>query len=108
VPDFIALRGDASDRIPGARGVGAVGAAALLRSHGSLDKAIAAGRFPTQAETLRLYRRIATMDASAPLPILRRQTPQWARAADMARQWGLDNLATRLTALAAAGGRGVR
>jgi DNA polymerase I len=33
-PDFIALRGDASDRIPGASGVGAVGAASLLRKYG--------------------------------------------------------------------------
>jgi DNA polymerase-1 len=31
VPDFIALRGDPSDKLPGARGVGAKGAAAVLR-----------------------------------------------------------------------------
>ena len=31
VPDFIALRGDPSDKLPGAPGVGAVGAAMLLR-----------------------------------------------------------------------------
>jgi len=31
VPDFIALRGDPSDRLPGAPGVGAQGAAALIR-----------------------------------------------------------------------------
>lgn len=34
VPDFIALRGDASDKIPGAKGVGPKGAAALLRKYG--------------------------------------------------------------------------
>ena len=34
VPDFIALRGDSSDRIPGAAGVGAVGAASLLDARG--------------------------------------------------------------------------
>ena len=68
VPDFIALRGDASDRIPGASGVGAIGAASLLRKYGSLEKALAAGRFAAQADQLRLYRSIATMDKRAPLP----------------------------------------
>src|SRR5262249_61917765 len=37
VPDFIALRGDASDKIPGAKGIGAKTAAALLRKHASLE-----------------------------------------------------------------------
>ena len=54
VPDFIALRGDASDRIPGAKGIGEKGAASILKRYGSLENAIAAGRFPTQAEKLRL------------------------------------------------------
>src|SRR6202011_5160849 len=67
VPDFIALRGDSSDRLPGAGGVGPKGAADLIRRYGSLEGALAAGRFPTQAQTLRLYRAIATMDACAPL-----------------------------------------
>ena len=56
VPDFIALRGDASDRIPGAKGIGEKGAASILKRYGSLENAIAAGRFPDQAEKLRLYR----------------------------------------------------
>ena len=68
VPDFIALRGDPSDRLPGARGVGAVGAADVLQRYGTLENVLAAGRFAAQAEELRLYRRIATMDAAAPLP----------------------------------------
>jgi DNA polymerase-1 len=38
VPDFIALRGDSSDKIPGAAGVGPKGAAALLKKYGSLEK----------------------------------------------------------------------
>ena len=37
VPDFIAVRGDPSDKIPGVTGVGAKGAASLLRRYGSLD-----------------------------------------------------------------------
>ena len=45
VPDFIALRGDPSDKLPGAPGVGASGAAALLRKYGSLAAILKAGRF---------------------------------------------------------------
>ena len=37
VPDFIALRGDPSDGIPGAKGIGEKSAAELLRKHGSLE-----------------------------------------------------------------------
>lgn len=100
VPDFIAIRGDPSDKLPGARGVGPKGAAALLRKYGSLEDALRDGRFPTQAEELRLYRSIATMDKSAPLPPLRNQIPTWGKAAALARQWELNRLSERLDALA--------
>jgi len=50
VPDFIALRGDPSDKLPGARGVGPKTAAALLRRCGTLEQAIAEGRFVEQAD----------------------------------------------------------
>ena len=103
VPDFIALRGDPSDRLPGARGVGAKGAASLLHRYGSLEAALAAGRYVAQADDLRLYRRIATMDASAPLPTLEDQTPTWHKAAELARAWDLERLAARLDDLAASG-----
>jgi DNA polymerase-1 len=96
VPDFIALRGDPSDKIPGAAGVGAKTAAALLRKFGSLENVLTSGRFPTQAEQLRLYRSIATMDKAAPLPVLRNQKPTWGRAAALAKQWGLNRLVERL------------
>jgi len=102
VPDFIALRGDPSDKIPGARGVGPKGAAALLRKYGTLEKALADGRLTAQADDLRLYRSIATMDRSAPLPPLEDQTPSWDKAAALAREWELARLAERLEALAAA------
>jgi len=100
VPDFIAIRGDPSDKIPGVTGVGAKGAASLLRRYGSLDGALAAGKFAGQAEKLRLYRSIATMDASAPLPCLDDQTPSWGKAAALAREWELNRLADRLAELA--------
>ena len=101
VPDFIALRGDPSDRLPGASGVGPKKAAEVVRQYGSLEAALAAGRFANQADELRLYRRIATLDGSAPLPPLDDQTPTWSRASALVRGWGLNQLATRLEGLAA-------
>jgi DNA polymerase I len=100
VPDFIALRGDPSDRLPGARGVGPKTAADILRQFGSLEAALEAGRFAAQAEELRLYRRIALLDASAPLPPLDDQTPTWAEASALLRSWGIGRLADRLEGLA--------
>ena len=96
VPDVIALRGDSSDKLPGAGGVGPKGAADLLRRHGTLDAILTAGRFPQQSEQLRLYRWIATMNASAPLPSLVDQLPTWAKASALARRWNLNQLAGRL------------
>ena len=96
VPDFIALRGDPSDKIPGAPGVGPKRAASLLRRYGSLEAALAEGKFSAQAEQLRLYRSIATMDATAPLPSLPDQIPTWGKAAALAREWELSRVAGRL------------
>jgi DNA polymerase-1 len=100
VPDLIALRGDPSDKLPGARGVGPKKAADLLRTYGTLEAALADGRFSSEAEDLRLFRRIATMDASAPLPPLRHHVPEWAGASDFLRGLGLDGLADRLASRA--------
>ena len=100
VPDFIALRGDPSDRLPGAPGVGAKTAAQVLAQYGSLEDALAAGRFSRCAEELRLYRRIATLDASAPLPSLQDNSPKWAEASSFLRELGLNQLSERLAALA--------
>jgi DNA polymerase-1 len=99
VPDFIALRGDPSDRLPGASGVGPKKAADVLREHGTLEDALAAGRFSREAEELRLYRRIATLDASAPLPPLDDQNPTWAEASAFVHGWGMQQLAERLAGL---------
>ena len=101
VVDFIALRGDPSDRLPGAPGVGPKKAADLLRQYGSLEDAIAAGRFATIAEDLRLYRRIASLDASAPLPPLKDQTPSWAEASSLLSAWGMNAVAERVATRAA-------
>jgi DNA polymerase-1 len=73
VPDFIALRGDPSDRLPGARGIGAKGAAELLARYPDLEAIVAHADElrPRQADAVRdpnlpLFKRIATMDAHAP------------------------------------------
>ena len=74
VPDFIALRGDPSDGLPGAPGIGAKTAAALLSEHGPLEALLAlAARSPEKlrgriantltenAELLRTFKEIATL-----------------------------------------------
>jgi 5'-3' exonuclease len=105
VPDFIALRGDPSDGIPGAKGVGEKTAAELLRRHGSLegvlDAAVRESRPKLRAtllesrDDLLAYKRIATLqDAGIERPADR--PTDWAAAADAARARGLNRLAERL------------
>jgi DNA polymerase I len=96
VPDFIALRGDPSDKLPGAKGVGPKTAASLLGQYGSLEAMLAEGRFSAQADELRLYKRIASMDAEAPLPAVPDADPDWQDGAKLVRSWGLNALAERL------------
>src|SRR6188508_1701656 len=84
VPDFIALRGDPSDRLPGAAGIGPAKAAAILAEHGSLENALAAGRFTAEADALRTYLAIARLQENAPLPPLPDCEPDWQAAASLA------------------------
>jgi len=95
VTDFIALRGDPSDKIPGARGVGPKRGAELLAQYGTLDAMLEEGRFASEADALRLYRRIATMDHDAPLPSLPDVTPDWVAAAAHATEIGATRVARR-------------
>src|SRR3954467_12416484 len=99
VTDLIALRGDPSDKLPGAQGIGPKKAAELLAQYGSLEAALADGRFAAEAEDLRLFRRIATMDASAPLPPLAETSPVWAEASSFLERLGLGAVAARVGAL---------
>jgi DNA polymerase I len=96
VPDFIALRGDPSDRIPGARGIGAKRAAVLLKQFETLDAALESGEFPTQADDLRTYLRIARLQYHAPLPELPDAEARPAQAGELVRGWGLEGLVGRL------------
>ena len=63
VPDFIALRGDPSDGIPGAPGIGAKTAAELLRAHDTLEQLLRDARSPGGAgQDLRPRTRGALLD----------------------------------------------
>ncbi len=81
--------------------MGPKGAAALLHKYATLEDAFANGQLASQAEQLRVYRQIATMDEAAPLPALDDQIPSWAKAAALARDWDLARLAQRFDELAA-------
>jgi 5'-3' exonuclease len=109
VPDFIALRGDPSDGLPGAKGVGPKTAAELLRTHGSLeailDNAIRERRPALRGaliegkEDLLKFKDIATLrDAKVKRP--KDRPTDWRGAAAAARARGMKKLAERLEAQA--------
>jgi DNA polymerase-1 len=102
VADFVALRGDTADKIPGARGVGPSRAATILATHETLDGAIEAGVFQEQADDLRLYARLTRLQYHAPVPDVPDAQPDWAQAAELAERWGLARLAERLRERASA------
>jgi 5'-3' exonuclease len=107
VPDFIALRGDPSDGLPGAKGIGEKGAADLLRRHGSLGAALAApdGEKPRvatalreQADELRDFLAIATLQRVEVARPPDRGT-DLAGGANAAEALGMRRLAVRLRAV---------
>jgi 5'-3' exonuclease len=104
VPDFIALRGDPSDGLPGAPGIGPKTAAELLGKYGSLDDVLAAAgeqrpkvaaSLRDHADALRAYREIATLQAIEVSRPPDRATDLEGGAA-AARALGLNRLAQRL------------
>jgi DNA polymerase-1 len=107
VPDFIALRGDPSDGLPGAKGVGPKTAAELLRKHGSLeavlDNAIREprpklrGALIDAREELLAFKDIATLRDAGVEPPPDAHT-DWPGAAAAARGLGMNRLAERLEA----------
>jgi 5'-3' exonuclease len=105
VPDFIALRGDPSDGIPGARGIGEKTAAELLRRHGSLEAALDGAvreskpnvrkALMEQRDELLRFKQIATLqDVKVKLPPDR--PTDLAGGAAAARERGMNRLAERL------------
>ena len=100
VPDFIALRGDPSDRLAGRAGVGPQGAADVLRRYGSLEGALTAGRFADAgqgAAALSLDRHHGPQGAAAARCPTRRRPGQRRRRSPAA--WQLNQLADRLDEL---------
>jgi 5'-3' exonuclease len=106
VPDFIALRGDPSDGLPGAPGIGEKTAADLLRRHGSLEATIAAaaGERPRtaaalteHADALRAYRQIALL-RTVKLTRPSDAATDFAAGAAAAAALGMGQLAGRLEA----------
>jgi 5'-3' exonuclease len=105
VPDFIALRGDPSDGLPGAKGVGEKTAAELLRKHGSLEGVLdAAFREPRPAlrtaltgarEELLAFKEIATL-RNEKVRRPRDKRTDYRSAAKAARERGMNRLADRL------------
>jgi DNA polymerase-1 len=103
VPDFIALRGDPSDGLPGAKGIGEKRAADILRRHGSLEEALEqadrdgpdVNSLCRQADELRAFREIATL---RPVDVERPPDAPTDRAggAVAARELGMNRLAERL------------
>jgi 5'-3' exonuclease len=104
VPDFIALRGDPSDGLPGAKGIGAKTAADLLRRKGDLEHVIlgAVRESPSvrralieQAAELRTFRDIATLRH---VPVERPADAETDREAGAAKAegMGMGALAKRL------------
>jgi len=104
VPDFIALRGDPSDGLPGASGIGPKTAAELLGRHGSLEAAIAGAgderprvtaALTDAADELRAFKDIATLRTVA-IPRPPDRATDLEGGARAARQYGLNRLAERL------------
>jgi len=98
VPDFIALRGDPSDGIPGAKGVGEKTAASLLKRHGSLEGALT-GKLAASADQLRAFKEMASLqrlDVERPED---RETDREA-GAEAVRALGMRRLAERLASSA--------
>jgi 5'-3' exonuclease len=125
VPDFIALRGDPSDGLPGAPGIGAKTAAELLREHGTLEALLSAAgadadpqdsdaaavrasavmrpriaaALRENAELLRTFKEIATLQRIDVAPAPDHAT-DFAGGARVAGELGMRRLAERLEQLA--------
>jgi DNA polymerase-1 len=94
VPDFIALRGDPSDGIPGAKGVGEKTAASLLNRYGSLEESLT-GKLAGSADQLLAFKEMASLrrlDVERPPD---RATDRTA-GAEAVRERGMRRLAERL------------
>lgn len=104
IPDFKALAGDASDNIPGAKGIGPKAAATLLLKYGTLEAVLEARAdtiSPATAAQLRVFKQIVCMqaeDLEVTLPAT--AEPNWKAAAERLHQLGANNSAERVASRA--------
>ncbi len=104
VPDFIALRGDPSDGLPGAKGIGEKTAADLLKRHGTLQTVLdnwsressarVRGALHDQRDELERFQDIATL-RSADVERPPDRPTDFEGGARMARERGMEGLAKR-------------
>jgi DNA polymerase-1 len=104
-PEVIALMGDASDNIPGARGIGEKTAIKLLKEFGDIDMLIAKHHEIKNAkarnavaeniENIRLSKELATIHPDVPLDIsiseLKQREPEWAKLLEFFRRFGFSS-----------------
>jgi DNA polymerase-1 len=95
VPDYKALAGDASDKIPGIRGIGPKAAASLLLRHGTLDRIVQAWGDTPESRLAKTFREVATMRSDAPVT-LPEAPPDWASGSRALAAVGAEALAARL------------
>ena len=106
--DYLALAGDASDNIPGVRGVGEKTAVALLKDWGSVEEIIAhaselkgklAEKVAAGAEDARASKFLTTIRTDVPMEIdleaFRRREPDQAKLAAVCAKYELDQFAKR-------------
>lgn len=98
VPDYKALAGDASDNIPGARGIGPKSAAELLLRHGTLDRVLKADAkgLAAQADQLLAFREMTRLHADLEVALPETGTPDWLGGAEKLRSLGAEGLAKRV------------
>ncbi|MBI5098458.1 MAG: DNA polymerase I [Nitrospirae bacterium] len=105
-PEIIALMGDASDNIPGARGIGEKTAVKLLQEFGSLDRLLkdcsqiknakAQKAVSEDIENIKLSRELATIHPEVPLDVpvkeLKQGEPDWALLLEFFRKFNFSSL----------------
>jgi DNA polymerase-1 len=110
VPDFIGLKGDTSDNIPGVPGIGDKTASELLQRFGSLEKVLESvdeisgakrkQNLTDHADDARVSKELATMvyDVEVPIAITEelRQTPDRSKLRDAANEFELRAVIQRL------------
>ena len=97
IPDYKALAGDSSDKIPGVKGCGPKSAAALLLEHGTLDRVVADWP-PEKAAQILMFRDVARMRPDVEV-VLPSGPPDWIAGAKALVEMGLTGLAERLRSL---------